>query len=135
MTPHAPAKPLKTPKTHEPSAADYFIAKLKYEMSPYGLNALMEEGASGYLVIDVRSSEEYDAGHIHGALNIPLVDLPKMLSEIPKDKTVVTYCGSITCQLAPKAALELAQKGYTVMELHGGFREWQSYGYPVEKTA
>ena len=134
MTPHAPAKPLKTPKTHEPSAADYFIAKLKYEMSPYGLNALMEEGASGYLVIDVRSSEEYDAGHIHGALNIPLVDLPKMLSEIPRDKTIVTYCGSITCQLAPKAALELAQKGFPVMELHGGFKEWQSYGYPVEKS-
>lgn len=131
MTAHAPTK---TPKTHEPSAADYFIAKLKYEMSPYGLNALMEEGAPGYQIIDVRSSEDYDAGHIHGALNIPLVDLPKMLSEIPKDKTVVTYCGSITCQLAPKAALELAQKGFKVMELHGGFKEWQSYGYPVEKS-
>lgn len=134
MTTHAPTKPLKTPKTHEPSAADYFIAKLKYEMSPYGLNALMEEGASGYLIIDVRSSEDYDAGHIHGALNIPLVDLPKMLSEIPEGKTIVTYCGSITCQLAPKAALELAQKGFTVMELHGGLKEWQSYGYPVEKS-
>ncbi|MBI2789195.1 MAG: hypothetical protein HYX59_10975 [Elusimicrobia bacterium] len=134
MTPHATAKPLKTPKTHEPSAADYFIAKLKYEMSPYALNALMEEGASGYQIIDVRSSEDFDAGHIHGALNIPLVDLPKMLSEIPKSKTIVTYCGSITCQLAPKAALELAQKGFTVMELHGGLKEWQSYGYPVEKS-
>ena len=131
MTPHAPTK---TPKTHEPSAADYFLAKLKYEMSPYGLNALMEEGASGYRIIDVRSSDQYDGGHIPGALNIPLVDLPKMLSEIPKGKTIVTYCGSITCQLAPKAALELAEKGFTVMELHGGFKEWTNYGYPVEKS-
>jgi rhodanese-related sulfurtransferase len=124
-----------TPKTHEPSAADYFIAKLKYEMSPYGLKDMLDEKASGYQIIDVRSSEEFDEGHIPTALNIPLVDLPGMLSEIPKNKTIVTYCGSITCQLAPKAALELAQKGFKVMELHGGLKEWVSFGYPVEKTA
>lgn len=135
MTPHAPTKPLKTPKTHEPSAADYFIAKLKYEMSPYGLKGLLDEGSTDYQIIDVRSSDQYDEGHIPGALNIPLVDLPKMLSKIPKDKTIVTYCGSITCQLAPKAALELAQKGFKVMDLHGGLKEWTNYGYPVEKTS
>lgn len=127
--------PIFAPKTQGPSAVDYFKSKLLYEMSPYGLKALLDEKASGYQIIDVRSSEAFDAGHLPTALNIPLVDLPGMLSEIPKNKTIITYCGSITCQLAPKAALELAEKGFKVMELHGGIKEWTDFGYPVEKSA
>ncbi|MDD5304615.1 MAG: rhodanese-like domain-containing protein [Elusimicrobia bacterium] len=122
-------------KTQEQSAVDYFKSKLRYDMSPYGLKALLDEKASGYRIVDVRSPEDFDEGHIPTALNIPLEDLPGMLSSLPKDKIIVTYCGSITCQLAPKAALELAQKGFKVMELHGGLKEWTSFGYPVEKTA
>lgn len=122
----------KTP--HGLSAVDYFRAKLSFEMSPYGLKHLLDDKTNDTLhVIDVRMPEDYAQGHIPGAVNIPLPEIIGKLSSIPKDKTIVTYCGSITCQMAPKAALELAQKGYKVMDLHGGLKEWQSYGFPVEK--
>lgn len=115
------------------SAADYFQAKLNYEMTPYGLNAHLQKGSKDIFVLDVRSPEDYAKGRIPGAPNIPLAELPSKMATLPKDKTVVTYCGNITCSLAPKAALKLAQAGFKVMELFGGFATWQEKGFPVEK--
>lgn len=128
MTQHAPTK------TQVMPAAEYFKAKLAYEMSPYGLHEILDRKSDDYQIVDVRSPSEFALGHVPTAINIPLADLPAKLSSLPKNKTIVTSCGSITCQLAPRAALELAQKGFKVMELHGGFREWTSYGFPVEKS-
>lgn len=122
-------------KTQGLSAVDYFKAKLSYEIGSYGLKGLLDEKASGYQIVDVRSPEDFDEGHIPTALNIPLEDLPGMMSSLAKNKTIVTYCGSITCQAAPKAALELAQKGFKVMQLFGGLKEWTNHGYPIEKSA
>ena len=121
-------------KTNGLSAAEYFKAKLSYDMSPYGLKQLLDQKSQDYRIIDVRSAEDFKQGHLPTAINLPLQELPGKLSSLPKDKTLVTYCGSITCQMAPKAALELAQKGFKVMELHGGIQEWKNYGYPVEKA-
>lgn len=125
--------PQTTTKNHQLTAADYFKAKLDYDMSPYGLHEALDEGTADYAVVDVRDAEQYAAGHIPKAISIPLKDLPGKLKTLPKDKTIVTYCGSITCQLAPTAALELAQKGFKVKELHGGIKEWTGMGFPVEK--
>jgi rhodanese-related sulfurtransferase len=118
----------------ELSAVEYFKAKLTYEMSPYGLKHVIDEKSNDYQIVDVRSPEEYKKAHIPTAISIPLKDLPGKLSALPKNKTIVTYCGSLTCQLAPTAALELAQKGFQVMDLHGGLKEWQNFGFPVEKA-
>lgn len=117
------------------SSVEYYRAKLSYEMGPYSLKALLDDKTNDTLhIVDVRSPEAYAEGHIPTAVNIPLQELPGKMSQLPKDKTIVTYCGSITCQMAPKAALELAQKGFKVVELHGGLKEWHAYGYPVEST-
>ena len=115
------------------SAADYFAAKLAYEMTPYSLNAALEKKLPGLFVLDVRSTEDFAKGHIPTATNIPLLDLPGKLAALPKDKTIITYCGNITCALAPKAALVLAEKGFTVKELFGGFATYQEKGFPVQK--
>ena len=115
------------------SAVDYFSAKLNFEMTPYSLKNHLEKGNKEYFVLDVRSPEDFAKGHIPGALSIPLMDLPGKLSTLPKDKTIVTYCGNITCALAPKAALKLAQAGFKVMELFGGFATWTEKGFPVQK--
>ena len=115
------------------SAADYFAAKLAYEMTPYSLNAALEKKLPGLFVLDVRSAEDFAKGHIPTATNIPLLDLPAKLGTLPKDKTIITYCGNITCALAPKAALVLAEKGFTVKELFGGFATYQEKGFPVQK--
>lgn len=115
------------------SAVDYFAAKLAYEMTPYSLNSALEKKIAGLFVLDVRSPEDYKNGHLPGALNIPLADLPAKMGTLPKDKTIVAYCGNMTCALAPKAALALAEKGFAVKQLTGGFATWSEKGFPVQK--
>ncbi len=117
------------------SAVEYFKAKLAYEMTPYALNSLVTKKAADILVLDVRSAEDFNLGHIPTALHIPLMDLAGKLATLPKDKTIVTYCGNMTCGLAPKAALALAEKGFRVMQLTGGMETWLTKGFPVEKKA
>lgn len=134
MRSHTLAKSAKTQPKLAISPVDYFAAKIAYEMTPWSLkNLLLDQKSEQYLVLDVRSPEHFAQAHIPGAKNIPLADLVSSLKTLPKDKTIVTYCSSITCALAPKAALELAQKGFKVMELFGGIQEWQDKGFPVER--
>jgi rhodanese-related sulfurtransferase len=115
------------------SAVDYFSAKLNFEMTPYALNSYLDKGSKEYFILDVRSPEDFAKGHLPGATSLPLADLSAKMGTLPKDKTIVTYCGNITCALAPKAALKLAQSGFKVMELFGGFATWQEKGFPVQK--
>ena len=125
------------------SPVDYFSAKLAYEMTPWTLKGMVVDNgtsccgmkADSLLIVDVRSTEQYNAGHLPTAINIPLADLVSKMSSLPKDKTIVTYCSNLTCALAPKAALTLAEKGFKVQELMGGIATWTEYGFPVEKKA
>ncbi|MDE2509958.1 MAG: rhodanese-like domain-containing protein [Elusimicrobia bacterium] len=123
------------PKTLEITNVQYFQAKLAFEMTPWSLKALLEKTPEQITLLDVRSPEMYALAHLPTAINIPLVDLVSKMNTLPKNKTVVTYCGSLTCALAPKAALELAQKGFAVRELIGGIATWQENGFPVEKKS
>ena len=123
-------------KTLPISAVDYFSAKLAYEMTPWSLKGLIvDKKATDLCVLDVRSAEQFNAGHLPTAINIPLSDLAGKLATLPKEKTIVTYCSNLTCALAPKAALVLAEKGFKVMELFGGIATWTEYGFPIEKKA
>jgi rhodanese-related sulfurtransferase len=126
MTPTAAAAPAIT-------AADWFAAKLAYSITPYGLKSLLEKGGKDVFVLDVRAPEDFAKGHIPGATSIPLLDLAGKLGALPKDKTIVAYCGNMTCSLAPKAGLKLATEGFRVVELQGGFATWQEKGFPVQK--
>jgi rhodanese-related sulfurtransferase len=87
------------------------------------------------LVVDVREPKAFAEGHIHGAANVPAGEIIARLASLPKDRTLVTYCWDMTCALAPKAALELAQKGFKVQFLVGGIAEWTRKGYPIAKSA
>ncbi|MBI5630646.1 MAG: rhodanese-like domain-containing protein [Elusimicrobia bacterium] len=117
----------------EQTAAEYFKSKLRFETTPHQLKADLEKG--GVHVIDVRDRESYQEEHIPGAQNIPLEELSGNLRNLPKDKTMVTYCWNLTCALATKAALQLAEKGYKVQELVGGIEEWKKKDFPVERKA
>ena len=117
------------------SPVDFFSAKLAYEMTPWALKNILEKNADSIVLLDVRPIEMYAVAHLPSAVNIPLTDLVSKLNTLPKNKMIVTYCGSLTCSLAPKAALELAQKGFQVQELVGGIAMWQEKGFPVEKKA
>lgn len=115
-------------------AADYLKAKLDYEATPNGLKSTLETTPGDVVVLDVRDEESFRKEHILGATNLPAADLVKRLADLPRDRTIVTYCWDMTCALAPKAALELAQKGFKVQYLAGGIEEWKKKGFPV-KTA
>jgi phage shock protein E len=89
-------------------------------------------GLNDVVMLDVRTPEEYAAGHIPGVTLIPLDQVGTRLSEIPKDKTVVVTCRS--GNRSAQAAELLRQKGYDdVHNMLGGFAAWQQAGYPVEK--
>jgi len=83
-------------------------------------------------VLDVRPSTEFDAGHIPGALSIPLEDLGRRLSEIPEDRLVVAYCRGPYCVLAVEAVEMLRRHGHAARRLEDGFPEWREDGLPVE---
>lgn len=112
------------------NAVEYFKSKLEWETTPHGLKPRIEKNE--VVVLDVRAPEDFAKEHIPGAKNVPLAELAKHLAKLPKDKTLVTYCWNLTCFAAPKAALELAQKGFKVQELIGGIKEWKNSGFPVE---
>ena len=86
-------------------------------------------------VLDVRPSTEFDAGHIPGAVSIPLEDLEQRLSEIPEEHPVVAYCRGPYCVLAVQAVEMLRRLGYAARRLQDGFPEWREDGLPVEATA
>jgi rhodanese-related sulfurtransferase len=115
--------------------AKYFEAKLQAEWGPYDVKRHREADPSQVIVLDVRDKASYNEEHIEGAINIPLEELPRRAKELSKSKDIVTYCWTITCSLAPKAALRLAQKGYKVHELTGGIATWKEYNMPVTKSS
>ena len=94
-------------------------------------HALVEQG--GVTVIDVRSTEQYDAGHVPGAVNIPLASLGASLDRLPKDKDqpILTVCNR--GNISANGMLYLKALGYTrVKSLSGGTNAWKQEGHPTE---
>jgi rhodanese-related sulfurtransferase len=93
---------------------------------------LLERVRSGEaVVIDVRPTEEYEAGHIAGAISIPLIDLEAHLAELPPGVEVVAYCRGPYCALAPRGVALLQKSGRRARRLEDGFPEWRLAGLPV----
>jgi rhodanese-related sulfurtransferase len=117
--------------TSEPvKAKEFFEAKMAFTTGPVELERAMKNNEVN--IIDVRASEDYAAGHIPRAINLPK-DQWHTLKGLRKDKTNVLYCYSQVCHLAATAAVEFAGKGYPIMELDGGWRWWQVDGFEIEK--
>jgi rhodanese-related sulfurtransferase len=86
-------------------------------------------------VLDVRPAEEYAAGHLPNAINIPLRELKGRLAELPPDREVVAYCRGPYCVLAYEAVAELRRQGFAARRLEHGLPEWKLAGLPVERSA
>jgi len=86
------------------------------------------------LIIDVRGAGEYADGHVQGAVNIPLGQLPRKLSSIPREQPVVTYCNMHHRgeSRGERAAAMLRKQGYQARALDGGYPGWKEQGFPVE---
>ena len=82
-------------------------------------------------VLDVRPEDEFSAGHLPNAVNIPLRELSRRLREIPKSREIVAYCRGAYCVLAFEAVALLRQRGFKIRRLEDGFPEWRAAGFPV----
>lgn len=85
------------------------------------------------VVLDVRPEPEYRAGHITGAVSLPIKEITRRLRTIPKDRQVVAYCRGPFCVYADDAVRALRRRGYRAARLDEGYPEWARAGLPVEK--
>jgi len=83
------------------------------------------------VLLDVRPTEEFTAGHLPAAISIPLAELRRRLRELPRDKEVVAYCRGPYCAFAHKAVRILQQAGFHARRLEDGLPEWRAAGLPV----
>lgn len=83
-------------------------------------------------VLDVRPPEEYRAGHIPGAVSIPLRELKARFRELPKDRDVVAYCRGPYCVFAMEAVELLRKKGFKAYRMKEGVLDWRSRGWRVD---
>ena len=110
--------------------ADYFVARDALE--PVSRAELVERAGRGEVVIlDVRPGEEFAAGHIPGALSVPLDQLDAALARLPKRTPIVAYCRGPYCVMAPEAVERLRARGYQARRLAEGMPEWRLAGLPV----
>jgi DNA-binding transcriptional ArsR family regulator/rhodanese-related sulfurtransferase len=103
------------------------------EAEPVSMKELLRRGRSGDVVIlDTRPAGEYAAGHITGALSVPVDGLEERLKELPRKKAFVAYCRGPYCIYADRAVAILRASGRRANRLREGFPEWRAAGLPVE---
>jgi rhodanese-related sulfurtransferase/DNA-binding transcriptional ArsR family regulator len=94
---------------------------------------LMERLSDGsVIVLDVRPEEEYRAGHIPGALSVPVEALEAALQTLPRDREMVAYCRGPYCLFSDEAVALLRSRGYQARRLAEGLPDWRAAGLPVE---
>lgn len=104
-------------------------------MEPISREELQRRAHRGeVIVLDVRPVEEYDAGHIPGAISLPLSELTERLSDVPREHPVVAYCRGPYCVLSVEAVVRLRDAGFDAVRLVDGLPEWRDAGLEVETT-
>jgi rhodanese-related sulfurtransferase len=86
------------------------------------------------VVLDVRPAAEYVAGHLPGAVSIPLAELRRRLAELPADREIVAYCRGPYCAFAHEAVELLREAGLAARRLEDGLPEWRAAGLAVTGT-
>jgi rhodanese-related sulfurtransferase/DNA-binding transcriptional ArsR family regulator len=115
----------------EQVAREYF--EERGAMEPVGGDELFRRVRSGEVtVLDVRPAEEYRAGHIPGALSIPVGELKARLKELPKSREVVAYCRGPYCVMAVEAVELLRKAGFKANRMEQGVVDWRVRGWRVE---
>jgi rhodanese-related sulfurtransferase len=104
----------------------------KDELEPVAAGELLERARKGLVtVLDVRPAAEFAAGHVPGAVNIPIDELERRLSELPRRKEVVAYCRGPFCLMSFEAVQLLRRIGLKARRLKDGLPEWRMAGLPT----
>jgi rhodanese-related sulfurtransferase len=96
---------------------------------------LQRARSADVIILDTRPASEYEAGHIAGAISVPVEDLRRQLKQLPKDKEYVAYCRGPYCIYADQAVELLQARGRRARRMLEGFPEWRAAGLPVETGA
>jgi rhodanese-related sulfurtransferase/biotin operon repressor len=100
---------------------------------PVSMEELLERARSGRtMILDARPVSEFRAGHIAGAISVPVDELKERLKRLPKSKEYVAYCRGPYCVYADRAVEQLRKSGRRARRLLDGFPEWKAAGLPVE---
>ncbi len=101
-------------------------------MEPVDRDALLKRVREGeVIVLDVRPVEEFQAGHIPGAISVPLKKLKQLLSELPHDQEIVAYCRGPYCVLAIQAVEMLREEGFNAVRLEDSIQDLRAKGFPI----
>ncbi|XVV33974.1 rhodanese-like domain-containing protein [Streptomyces sp. CA-100214] len=115
-------------------AAAYFRASLAFHTDVSDVAAATAaDGGPGFTLVDCRSTESWDQGHVPGAVHLPTAHVAGQAGRLLDPAVpVVTYCWGPACDGATRAALALAELGYHVKEMRGGFEYWVREGFAYE---
>lgn len=103
-------------------ARNYFAKNLAFTLGPVELKEMLEKNK--VKLIDVRAKEDYDISHLPNAVNIPYEELKEQLETLSKEDINVVYCYNYLCHLGDRACFRIAEAGYPVMLMQGGFKSW-----------
>ena len=116
---------------------EFYLTENAVHISPHSLRLNMDKGVDNYVLVDVRSQEEYEKEHIIGAINIPAYKdkktpaydeterIVKEFSALPKNKEIIVYCYSMPCMSGRKIGKLLVENGIYVKQLGIGWNEWR----------
>ncbi len=103
------------------------------DLEPIPAAELVRRSKQGLVtVLDVRPAKEFAAGHLPGAINVPVENLGQHLKKLPKGREVIAYCRGPYCLLSVDAVALLRAKGFKARRLEDGFPQWKASGLPVE---
>ncbi|MDJ0344036.1 rhodanese-like domain-containing protein [Streptomyces sp. H10-C2] len=124
---------LRVPPATPAAAAAYFGASLAFHADVSDVAAGLQAENPGFVVVDSRSTESWDQGHVPGAVHLPTAQIPQLAAEfLDREVPVVVYCWGPGCNGATRAAYALAGLGYQVKEMLGGMEYWIREGFAFE---
>lgn len=117
-------------------ALSHFERSLQFETDCWDVNFALSLPEPGFVLLDVRGADAYDAGHVPGAIHLPRGKMiASKLAAYPLETLFVTYCAGPHCNGATKAAISLAQLGRPVKIMIGGVTGWLDEGFTLSTEA